>query len=89
VFTATGHDDRGLKSFDIPDYSLVKRINGTEQNYWRGADLLGLSFAKNDGTEITKISIFHTTFGKEAVLSDDEEIIGIYGTKEVSDIYFA
>ncbi len=71
VFTATGHNDLGLKSFDITDYLLVKQINGTEQNYWRGPDFLGLSFAKKDGTVLTKISIFHTIFGKETVLSDD------------------
>ena len=51
--------------------------------------MLGLSFAKKDGTEITKISLEKTKFGKETVLSDDEEIIGIYGTKEVSHVMFA
>ncbi len=29
VFTATGQDAQGLQSFAIPDYSQVKRINGT------------------------------------------------------------
>jgi hypothetical protein len=80
VFKATGHDDQDLKSFEIPDYSVIKRINGTEQNYWRGNSLLGLSFAKKDGTVLTKISLGNATFGKETILSDEEEIIGIYGT---------
>ena len=29
VFTCTGQDASGLQSFAIPDYSQVKRINGT------------------------------------------------------------
>ena len=36
VFTATGQDAQGLQSFAIPDYSHVKRINGTNTgNYLR------------------------------------------------------
>ena len=82
VFTYSGYKARKLKSFDIPDYSLVKRVNGTEQNYWKSRELAGLSFAKKDGTEITKVVMINYTFEGETMLADDEEIIGIYGTKD-------
>ncbi len=32
VFTATGQDAQGLQSFAIPDYSQVKRFNGTSKD---------------------------------------------------------
>ena len=51
VFTATGQDAQGLQSFAIPDYSQVKRINGTYTGNW----LSHLSFGKKDGSQITKV----------------------------------
>ena len=89
VPTANDNDTKNLKSFDIPNYSLVKRINGTEHNYWRNEHLMGLSFAKKDGTSITKVELAHSTFGKETQLADDEEIIGVYGSLYGSSGYFA
>ena len=84
VFVATGQDAQGLQSVAIPDYSQVKRINGTRQGSW----LYGLSFGKKDGTEITKVEMSGgCTFGQETVLADDEEIIGIYGSKEVHSYF--
>ena len=81
LFTGTGQGAQGLQSFAIPDFSQVKRINGTKSNDW----LYGLSFGKKDGTEITKVEVLSGyAFDQEALLADDEEIIGIYGTKEVS-----
>ena len=75
-----------MQSFAIPDFSQVKRINGTQPpGYW----LYGLSFGKKDGTEITKVETYIYTFGEETVLDDDEEIIGVYGTEKVDTHYFA
>ncbi len=51
VFTTCGQDAQGLQSFTIPDYSQVKRINGTATNCW----LSNLSFGKKDGSQITKV----------------------------------
>ena len=31
VFKADGANDQNMQSFNIPDYSLVKRVNGTKQ----------------------------------------------------------
>ncbi len=57
VFTANDQNDQGLQSFAIPDYSVVKRVKGTQQggdgSYW----LSKLSFGKKDGTEITKVEV--------------------------------
>ena len=83
VFVATGQDAQGLQSVAIPDYSQVKRINGTRQGSWLG----GLSFGKKDGTEISKVDMSGSTFGQETVFADDEEIIGIYGSKEVHSCF--
>ena len=83
MFAGNGQGTQGLQSFAIPDYSQVKRINGTVTNTW----LYGLSFGKKDGSQITKVEVQSYTFGQEAVLADDEEIIGIYGTKEVSTYF--
>ena len=85
VFTCTGQDASGLQSFAIPDFSQVKRINGTHPNCW----LCGLRFGKKDGTEITKVEIDGSTFGQESVIADDEEIIGVYGTEKVNTAAFA
>ena len=79
MFLATGEDAQGLQAVAIPDYSQVKRINGTVTSCY----LCGLSFGKQDGTQITKVEMHSNTFGQETVLADDEEIIGIYGSKEV------
>ncbi len=54
VFTATGQDAQGLQSFAIPDYSQVKRINGT----YTGNYLSHLSFGKKDGSQITKVEYY-------------------------------
>ena len=83
VFTATGQDAQGLQTVAVPDFSLVKRINGTNQTDW----ICILSFGKKDGTEITKLQLSSSSHGPEIVLADDEEIIGIYGSKEVSTLF--
>ncbi len=54
VFKATGQDAQGLQSFAIPDYSQVKRINGTGHN----CQLCHLSFGKKDGSQITKLEYY-------------------------------
>ena len=82
LFAGTGQGAQGLQSFAIPDISQVKRINGTTGNW-----LWGFSFGKKDGTVITKVEVTSSAFGQEAVLADDEEIIGIYGTKEVHTFF--
>jgi hypothetical protein len=48
-----------------------------------------LSFSKKDGTNITEVSFCDVTFfGPELILSDDEEIIGVFGTKDKDDRIF-
>jgi hypothetical protein len=83
VFTANDQNDQGLQSFAIPDYSVVKRVKGTQQggegSYW----LSKLSFGKKDGTEITKVEVDNNKpYGPDFVLDDSEEIIGIYGNQK-------
>ncbi len=76
VFTAPGTNDQDMLSFNIPDYSQVKRVKGTKQGYY----LCGLIFSKKDGTQIEKVeTCAGYPNGTEFVLDDAEEIIGIFG----------
>jgi hypothetical protein len=47
-----------------------------------------LSFGKRDGSEITKVELHdYLPYGPEFVLTDDEEIIGIYGTQKETHLF--
>ena len=78
VFTSQGENDEGMQSFNIPDYSLVKSVNGSSS----GWPVHKLSFKKKDGTEITMVETdTRYPYGQESEIADDEEIIGVFGTK--------
>ena len=53
VFTVSGTNDQDMQSCNIPDFSLVKKVNGTKQ----GEFLRCLLFSKNDGTQIAKVEM--------------------------------
>ena len=80
VFNAADTNVKDIQSFNIQNYSLVKKINGTKQagsNYLRC-----LIFCKKNSTEIAKIETdAGVSYGTESLLDDSEEIIGIYGYK--------
>ncbi len=82
MFTAPGTNDQDMLSFNIPDYSQVKRVNGTKQGLYLG----GLIFSKRDGTQIDKDETYSRTYGTEFVLDDGEEIIGIFCRKDSDSI---
>jgi hypothetical protein len=45
-----------------------------------------LSFLKKDGIQIAEVKLGSVTqYGPETMLADDEEIIGIFGTKNATD----
>jgi hypothetical protein len=72
-----------MQPFAIPDYAAVKRVKGTILTGF-GAALHKLSFFHKDGTEITKVELANDSgYGPEFVLDDSEEIIGIFGTKDL------
>ena len=61
---------------------MVKRIKGT---VLKSRHLHKLNFCQKDGTEISKVELMDALpYGPEAVIADDEEIIGLYGAKENS-----
>ena len=79
MFTAKLEKDKDMKSVNIQNYAMVKRINGSKGSSY----IHKLSFKKKDGTEITKIEIgIWNSYGQESVIADDEEIIGVFGTKD-------
>ncbi len=80
MFNAPGTNDQDMLSFNIPDYSQVKRVNGTQQ----GFNLGGLIFRKSDGTQIEKVETISKPYGAEFVLEYAEEIIGIFGKTDGS-----
>ena len=87
MFLCNGQDETNLQSFGIADYSLVKRIKGSELNK-DDRQIHKLSFSKRDGSEITKVELHNgRPYGPEFVLADDEEIIGIYGTQKESNYF--
>ncbi len=79
VFTGKGENDQNMQSVNIQDYAIVKRVNGSIGTY-----IHKLSFKKKDGTEITKVETVWNAnpYGEDSVIADDEEIIGVFGTKD-------
>ncbi len=58
---------------------MVKRVNGSKSN----DSIHKLSFKKKDGTSILNVEtpFKRDPYGQEFVIADDEEIIGVFGTK--------
>ena len=79
VFAAQGENEQNMQSVNIQDYSIVKRVNGSY-----GTAIHKLSFKKKDGNEITKVETGWKAnyYYSDSVIADDEEIIGVYGTKD-------
>ena len=70
-----------MKSFGIKDFSLVKRVKGSDSSYV----LTKICFSTKDGSEIAKHEEYKHPYGPEFVLEDDEEIIGVYGASADQD----
>ena len=63
-----------LTTLQIPDASLIKRIQGTKGSYMHQ-----IIFKKADGSELYRIEAQTNTLGDDHILNDGEEIIGVYG----------
>ncbi len=82
LFTAKIQDTKNLQSLTIADYSVIKRVKGSVG----GRVIHKLSFGKKDGSEITKVELStYEVYGTDFVLADEEEIIGIFGTNNVTE----
>ncbi len=69
-----------MQSFNVPDYSVVKRVNGSKQEGSGSGYLRCLMFSKKDGTQIAKVETeTGYPYGTEFAIGDSEEIIGICG----------
>ena len=78
VFKAHSNDGQALQSCNIPEFSLVKRVNGSKQS--GGKYLRSLIFSKKDGSQIAKVEMeAGFPYDTDFVIGDSEEIIGIYG----------
>ncbi len=86
VFKAHSNDGQALQSCNIPEFSLVKRVNGSKQ---RGFIYLRcLIFSKKDGTQIAKFEMeAGQPYDTDFLIGDSEEIIGIYGYKSDGDYF--
>ena len=58
----------------------VKKIRGTTN--MGGKYAKNIYFQAKDGTEISRIVAYETELAPDQILEEDEEIIGIYGTKD-------
>jgi hypothetical protein len=79
MFRVNSTNGQNMQSINVPDFSLVKRINGSKQS-GNNDDLLlrCLIFCKKDGTQIAKVETSTgRPYGPEFVIADSEEIIGI------------
>ncbi len=84
MFLASGQDATNLQSFGVADYSVVKKIKGSDTSN----QIQKLNFAKKDGSEIDKVELYPSRpYGPESVLAYDEEIIGIFGTQQQSGYF--
>ena len=86
VFKASNYDEKGLQSFGVNDYSIVKAIKGTilaKSSY----TIHKISFRMRDGSELKVEKYFRDPYGPEVVLADDEQIIGIFGTTDPDYVY--
>jgi hypothetical protein len=66
----------------------VKKIKGCQLD--GGHDVSKLSFSKKDGSELAKVEVGNNgkPYGPESLLTDDEEIIGMFGTKDWANSRF-
>ena len=65
----------------------MKKIKGCQLD--GGQDVCKLSFSKKDGSELAKVEVGNNgkSYGPESVLNDDEEIIGMFGTKDWANFF--
>ncbi len=65
----------------------MKRIKGCQLD--GGHDVCKLSFSEKDGSELAKVEVGNNgkSYGPESVLNDDEEIIGMFGTKDCANFF--
>ena len=68
-----------MMSCNFPDFSIVKRVNGTDPERCTGVDCIILS--QKNGTEIAKIGKHSGPHDTDSVIDDSEEIIGIYANR--------
>ena len=76
--------DKNLERLDV-DFAKVRRLRGTSNQYW----VSQLHFLDGAGQELAKIQSYAQQFGADLDLAEGEEIIGIYGTRNAHNQYFA
>lgn len=86
VFLAKDETDADLVSFNVNDYSKIKSIKATLLNDKNSVHKI--AFAGSDGSEISKVETGdYDGYGPDFKLDPNEEIIGVYGTKN-NDAFF-
>jgi hypothetical protein len=71
----------------IKDYSQVKRVNGTKQQYGGKYSISCLIFSTKDGTQLAKVEkIAGIPYQGDFKIKHSEEIIGIYGYEDTHTI---
>jgi hypothetical protein len=82
VINASTTNGLNMQSFNVSNYSRIKRVNGSKQNGGKNHDLRCLIFNKRDGTQIAKVeTLAGYPYDTEFLIGESEEIIGIFGYK--------
>lgn len=77
-------NDQNFERVDV-DFSKVRRIRGTSNGFW----VSQIHFHDANNNEIKRVASYQQAFGDDQVLQEGEEIIGIYGTRNAHNNYFA
>ena len=80
VFASRDVDSTDLKSVNL-NSQLIKKIRGGQHAPYGFSHIF---FQDKEGKELASIKTCDTTFAPDQLLNDDEEIVGIYGSKDMS-----
>lgn len=80
IFASRGVDSKDLKSVNL-NSQQIKKIRGG-QHATHG--LSQIFFQDKEGKDLASINASPFGFAADQLLNDDEEIVGIYGRKDVS-----
>jgi hypothetical protein len=84
LFLTQQSSDKNLERLDV-DFTKVRRLRGTSNSLW----VSQIYFMDQNNQELTKLQSYQQQFGPDQELAEGEEIIGIHGTRNGHNQYFA
>jgi len=84
LFLTKVQNENNIERVDV-DFTKVRKIRGTSNGFW----VSQIHFHDKNNNEIKRIASYQQAFGPDVDIADGEEIIGIYGTRNAHNNYFA